>query len=84
KLVVDRIIGENDLSGRQFATFGDGPVEMRETRKNGGLPIGVASDEVHRSGWNMMKRSRLIKAGATLLVPDFAQLPALLNAMQLA
>lgn len=84
KLVVDRIIGENDLSARQFATFGDGPVEMRETRKNGGLPIGVASDEVHRSGWNMMKRSRLIKAGATLLVPDFAQLPALLKAMQLA
>lgn len=84
KLVVDSIIGENDLSGRQFATFGDGPVEMRETRKNGGLPIGVASDEVRRSGWNMMKRSRLIKAGATLLVPDFAQLPALLKAMQLA
>ena len=48
KLVVDQIIRENELSGRQFATFGDGPVEMRETRKGGGLSIGVASDEVRR------------------------------------
>ena len=84
KLVVDQIIRENDLSGRQFATFGDGPVEMRETRKSGGLSIGVASDEVRKSGWNFPKRSRLIKAGANLIVPDFTQLPALLKAMQIA
>jgi rfaE bifunctional protein kinase chain/domain len=84
KLVVDQIIRENNLAGRQFATFGDGPVEMRETRKSGGFSIGVASDEVRRSGWNMSKRSRLIKAGANLIVPDFRQLPAILKAMQLA
>jgi phosphoglycolate phosphatase-like HAD superfamily hydrolase len=84
KLVVDHIIRENGLAGRQFATFGDGPVEMRETRKSGGLSIGVASDEVRRSGWNIMKRSRLIKAGANLIVPDFSQLPAMLKAIQLA
>jgi rfaE bifunctional protein kinase chain/domain len=84
KLVVDQIIRENELSGRSFATFGDGPVEMRETRKGGGLPIGVASDEVRGFGWNASKRSRLIKAGANLIVPDFEQLPALLKAMQLA
>jgi rfaE bifunctional protein kinase chain/domain len=84
KLVLDQIIRENDLSGRQFSTFGDGPVEMRETRKRGGLSIGIASDEVRKSGWNFSKRSRLIKAGANLIVPDFAQLPALLKAMQIA
>jgi len=84
KLVVDQIIRENDLSAHQFATFGDGPVEMRETRKSSGLSIGVASDEVRRFGWNMAKRSRLIKAGANLIVPDFSQLPALLKAMQLS
>jgi rfaE bifunctional protein kinase chain/domain len=84
KLVVDQIIRENELAGRRFATFGDGPVEMRETRKGGGLPIGVASDEVRGFGWNLSKRSRLIKAGASLVVPDFRELPALLKAMQLA
>jgi hypothetical protein len=57
---------------------------MRETRKSGGLSIGVASDEVRRFGQNIMKRSRLIKAGANLIVPDFSQLPAILKAMQLA
>ncbi|MES2221740.1 MAG: PfkB family carbohydrate kinase [Acidobacteriota bacterium] len=84
KLVVDQIIRDNKLSGRHFATFGDGPVEMRETRKNGGLPIGVASDEVRGFGWNLAKRSRLIKAGANLIIPDFSQLPSLLKAMHLA
>ncbi|MHB2010075.1 MAG: hypothetical protein ACYCOX_18815, partial [Acidobacteriaceae bacterium] len=62
----------------------DGPVEMRETRKCGGFCIGVASDEVRRFGWNMAKRSRLVRAGANLVAPDFSQLAALLQAMQLA
>jgi rfaE bifunctional protein kinase chain/domain len=84
KMVVDQIIRDNGLSGRQFATFGDGPVEMRETRKSGGLSIGVASDEVRGSGWNLVKRSRLVKAGANLIIPDFSQLAALLEVMQLA
>lgn len=83
KMVLERIIRENDLAGHQFATFGDGPVEIRETRKRGGFCIGVASDEVRRFGWNLSKRSRLIRAGATLLVPDYSQLPALLKAMRL-
>ncbi len=84
KLVVDQIIRDNKLSGQYFATFGDGPVEMRETRKSGGLSIGVASDEVRGFGWNLPKRSRLIKAGANLIIPDFSQLPSLLEAMHLA
>ncbi len=84
KVVLERIIRENNLAGHQFATFGDGPVEMRETQKCGGFCIGIASDEVRRFGWNMAKRSRLIRAGAGLIVPDFSQLPALLKAMQLA
>ena len=33
KIVLERIIRENKLSGHQFMTFGDGPVEIRETRK---------------------------------------------------
>jgi len=84
KMVLERIIREHKLAGHQFATFGDGPVEIRETRKRGGFCVGVASDEVRRFGWNHTKRSRLIRAGANLVVPDFSQLQALLKAMQLA
>ena len=84
KMVLERIVRENNLAGHQFATFGDGPVEMRETQKVGGLCVGVASDELRRFGWNRAKRTRLIRAGASLLVPDFSQMPALLNAIGLA
>jgi len=84
KMVLERIVRENSLGGHQFATFGDGPEEMRETQKVGGVCVGVASDELRRFGWNYAKRARLIRAGATLLVPDYSQLPALLKALHLA
>jgi rfaE bifunctional protein kinase chain/domain len=84
KMVLERIIREYKLAGHQFATFGDGPVEMRETKKRGGLCIGLASDEVRRYGWNLAKRSRLIRAGADLVAPDFSQLPAMLKTIGVA
>jgi phosphoglycolate phosphatase-like HAD superfamily hydrolase len=84
KLVLERIIREYGLGGHQFAAIGDGPVEIREARKRGGFCIGLASDEVRRFGWNLAKRSRLIRAGAQLILPDFSQLPTLLRVMQLA
>lgn len=83
KLVLERIIREHNLSGHHFATFGDGPVEMRETQRRGGLCVGVASDELRRFGLNLSKRKRLIRAGADLIIPDYSQLPALLRILQL-
>jgi phosphoglycolate phosphatase-like HAD superfamily hydrolase len=83
KLVLERIIAEHNLAGHEFATFGDGPVELRETARRGGLAIGVASDEVRRFGMNLSKRRRLIRAGADLIVPDYSQLSALLSILQL-
>jgi len=79
KMVLDRILSENHLSGPELAVFGDGPVELRESRKRGGLAIGIASDEVRRFGLNLDKRARLIKAGAHLVVPDFSQREELLK-----
>jgi phosphoglycolate phosphatase-like HAD superfamily hydrolase len=83
KLVLERIMREHNLSGDQFVMFGDGPVEMREARKRGGVCVGVASDEVRRFGLNTAKRSRLIRAGATVVVPDFSQIDQLLQVLQL-
>ncbi len=73
KMVVDRIIRENDLHGDELVVFGDGPVEIREVVHAGGIAIGVASDEVRRYGLNPEKRTRLIRAGAHMIVPDFSQ-----------
>jgi phosphoglycolate phosphatase-like HAD superfamily hydrolase len=83
KMVLERIISENNLEGHEFATFGDGPVELRETERRGGFCIGVASDELRRFGLNSRKRERLIRAGADLIIPDYSQLPALLKTLQL-
>jgi len=74
RVVLDRIIREHNLGGPEFITFGDGPVEIRETHKRGGITVGVASDEVRRFGMNSSKRARLIRAGADLIIPDYTQL----------
>ncbi len=84
KIVLDRIlntIGESKKG--QVAAFGDGPVEIRETRKRGGLTIGIASNELKRHSLNQSKRARLIKAGADIIIPDFSQLPKLLELLNI-
>jgi phosphoglycolate phosphatase-like HAD superfamily hydrolase len=73
KIVIDNIIKENGLHGSELAVFGDGPVEMQECRKFEGIAVGIASDEIRRYGLNREKRSRLIKAGAQMVIPDFSQ-----------
>jgi len=73
KQLVKEIMEKNSLSGEQLAVFGDGPVEIREVHKNGGVSIGVAGDEKVRFGLNPEKRARLIKAGADFIIPDFTQ-----------
>lgn len=84
KMVLDRIlssIGESSFG--KLITFGDGPVEMRETRKRGGLSVGIASNELKRFSLNESKRTRLIKAGADVIIPDFSQLNQLLNLLNI-
>jgi len=81
KMVLDRILAENRLSGPELAVFGDGPVELRECRKRDGIAIGVASDEIRRHSLNVHKRARLVKAGAHLIVPDFSQASELLGVL---
>ncbi|NOY37350.1 MAG: carbohydrate kinase [Chlorobi bacterium] len=73
KMVIDRIIRENHLQGDELVVFGDGPVEIKECVKSGGIAVGVATDEVRRYGLNPEKRSRLIRAGAQMIIPDFSQ-----------
>ncbi len=79
KMVIEKIMRENNLQGSQLAVFGDGPVEIRECRKRKGIAIGIASDEIRRHGLNLEKRTRLIKAGAHIVVPDFSQFEKLTN-----
>ena len=73
KILIERIIAENNLSGPEFVAFGDGFVEIEDAKRVGGIAVGVASDEARRTGIDEWKRNRLIAAGADLIVPDFRE-----------
>ncbi|UCC96765.1 MAG: HAD family hydrolase [Phycisphaerales bacterium] len=79
KMVIEKIMAENNLQGPELTVFGDGPVEIRECRKREGIAVGIASDEIRRHGLSMEKRTRLVKAGAHIIVPDFSQHARLVN-----
>ena len=79
KMIIEKIIKDNNLRGNELAVFGDGPDEIREGRRAGGVSVGITSNEVQRFGHNPGKRPRLVKAGAHLLIPDFSQYKKLVN-----
>ena len=80
KIVLDRILDSIGTSeSGQIITFGDGPVEIRETHKRNGITVGLASNEQRRYGLNAHKRTRLIKAGADIIISDFSQMHQLLE-----
>lgn len=79
-LVIQGILRE--ARDERLIVIGDGPVEMREGRQVDAACLGVASDE-RQGGLNRDKRARLIRAGADLIVPDYAELPELLQLLGL-
>jgi phosphoglycolate phosphatase len=78
RMIIDRILQENGLQGEQLLAFGDGFVEIEETRKVGGVAVAVASDEVRRQGVDAWKRERLVRAGADLVIPHYRRHECLL------
>ncbi|MGQ9488822.1 MAG: HAD family hydrolase [Armatimonadota bacterium] len=77
-LVIQHILQKHSLSGKELVAFGDGFVEIENTKAVGGIAVGVASDEVRKRGINEWKRNRLIGAGADIIVPEFRQQEKLL------
>ena len=78
RVVVERIIKNGGIAGAELLVVGDGPVELREGGRHGALRLGIASNELCRYGLDLTKRSRLIRAGADLIIPDFSQMNRLL------
>ncbi len=79
KMVIDRIVRDNKLHGRELLGFGDGYVEIENVKSVGGTAIGVATNESGRSGIDAWKRERLIRAGADAIIPDYSDLAAIEN-----
>ena len=77
--VIEDILGRNGIDGRGLAAFGDGYVEIENTKRVGGTAIGVASDEEHGRGIDTWKRERLLGVGADVIVGDYADVPGIVE-----
>ncbi len=80
KMVIDRILRDNAISGERLLAFGDGYVEIENVKGVGGLAVAVASDEAHNGSGRMdpWKRQRLLGVGADVVIPDYRDAEALL------
>ena len=81
KMVIERILRENQISGAHLLAFGDGYVEIENTKEVGGLAIAVATDEANNGSGRMdeWKRQRLLGVGADVVIPDYRDAAQLLE-----
>jgi phosphoglycolate phosphatase-like HAD superfamily hydrolase len=81
KMVIERILRENQIPGEQLLSFGDGYVEIENTKEVGGLAVAVASDEANNGSgrFDEWKRQRLLGVGADIVIPDFRDAAVLLE-----
>jgi phosphoglycolate phosphatase-like HAD superfamily hydrolase len=81
KMVIERILRENQVPGEQLLAFGDGYVEIQNTKEVGGLAVAVASDEANNGSgeFDAWKRNRLLEVGADVVIPDFRDAVPLLK-----
>ena len=81
KMVIERILRENQIPGEQLLSFGDGYVEIQNTKEVGGLAVAVASDEANNGSgrFDEWKRQRLLGVGADVVIPDFRDAVPLLD-----
>jgi len=81
KMVIERILRENAIQGERLLAFGDGYVEIQNTKEAGGLAVAVASDEANNGSGNIdeWKRNRLLAVGADIVIPDYRDAEPLLR-----
>lgn len=81
KMVIDRILRENSIDGSKLLSFGDGYVEIENTKEVGGLAVAVASDEANNGSgrFDLWKKERLKQVNADLFIPDFRDIKILIE-----
>lgn len=81
KMVIDRILRDHQIPGSALLAFGDGYVEIQNTREVGGLAVAIASDEARNGSgqFDEWKRERLAGVGADVILPDFRDAVAVLD-----
>ncbi len=78
--VIRSLLEEKKMQGGELLSFGDGYVEMELTRTVGGYAVAVATNESAKDhSVDAWKRERLLKAGADCVIPDFSNVPCLMD-----
>ncbi len=80
--VLAQLIEGSGIKGKELIVIGDGRVEIELGAQHGALTLGMATDEIRIAkgdlgGVNLVKRDRLIKAGADAIAPDFTDIVGL-------
>jgi phosphoglycolate phosphatase-like HAD superfamily hydrolase len=80
KMVIEKLLKDNRVPGERLLSFGDGYVEIENTKEAGGLAVAVASDEANNGSGRVdeWKRKRLLGVGADVVIPDYRDAAALL------
>lgn len=83
KMVIDRLLRDNQIDGEHLLSFGDGFVEIENTKTVGGLAVAVASDEQNNGSGEIdqWKRNRLLGVGADVVIPDYRDGEPLLDVL---
>jgi phosphoglycolate phosphatase-like HAD superfamily hydrolase len=79
RILIERMIAEQGLQPGELLGFGDGYVEIENTKDAGGIAVAVATDEPECRAVNQWKRQRLLQAGADLVIPNFLECEPLLG-----
>ena len=81
--IIARILDAQRMDGAALLAFGDGPVEIIETKAVGGMAVAVACDENDPASgrFDPWKRESLLAAGADAVVADFRDTSDILKAI---
>jgi len=81
KIAMDRMFEEHGIDGENLLSFGDGYVEIENTKQLGGLAVAVASDEANNGSGRVdeWKRNRLSGVGADIVIADYRDAAPLLR-----
>jgi len=81
KIAMDRMFEEHGITGENLLSFGDGYVEIQNTKQLGGLAVAVASDEANNGSGKVdeWKRQRLLGVGADIVIADYRDAGPLLD-----
>jgi phosphoglycolate phosphatase len=77
RILIQGLIANSEFRGEEFLGFGDGYVEIENIHEVNGVAVGVASDEPECRKVDEWKRERLVKSGASFIIPNFLDLDEL-------